>query len=235
MSRWWRAYDEAVDDPKLQRLGPKLGWAWFNLMCITSANGGALPPIGDVAFKLRITEQQAAATIAALVSAGLFEKRDDGHFAPHNWDGRQFKSDVSTGRVKRFRERERNVSTAVSETPPETETETETETDVSCPVGKPTRTRVGVAYSEEFETKFWQPYPRTPNMSKLEAWQVWAKLAPEDRLKACEAIEPYKRFLRTKPDLETVHACRFLSKRRFDGFSLTAVQNSQPDIRSSIV
>ncbi len=127
MSRWWRAYDEAVDDPKLQRLGPKLGWAWFNLMCISSKNNGCLPLIGDIAFKLRMTEQQAAAMLTELVSAGLFDRQEDGRFAPHNWNARQFKSDVSTHRVKRFRERERNVPTTVSETPPETETETETE------------------------------------------------------------------------------------------------------------
>lgn len=94
-NHWWRAYDEAVDDPKLQRLGPKLGWAWFNLMCITSANGGTLPAIGDIAFKLRTSEQQAAATVAALAAAGLFVKTNDGHYAPHNWDGRQYKTDKS--------------------------------------------------------------------------------------------------------------------------------------------
>jgi hypothetical protein len=108
MNSWWRAYNEAVEDPKLQRLGDKLGWAWFNLMCLASKNDGVLPPIGDIAFKLRKTDQQAAETIASLVKAGLFEKLEDGTFKPHNWNGRQYQSDVSTHRVKRFRERQRN-------------------------------------------------------------------------------------------------------------------------------
>jgi len=127
LSRWWRAYDEAVDDPKLQRLGPALGWAWFNLMCIASKHGGVLPSIGDIAFKLRTTEQKAAATLTALVTAGLFERIDDGSFAPHNWEGRQFQSDVSNDRVKRYRERKRNVTPTVTVTPPETEQNTEAE------------------------------------------------------------------------------------------------------------
>lgn len=109
MSRWWRAYDEAVDDPKLQRLGPKLGWAWFNLMCVASANGGVLPSIGDVAFKLRITDQQAAALIAELATVGLFDRLEDGRYAPHNWDGRQYITDrldkTNAQRQAEFRKR----------------------------------------------------------------------------------------------------------------------------------
>jgi hypothetical protein len=92
----------------------------------------------------------------------------------------------------------------------------EREKEISCPVGKPTRTKVG--YSEEFDKSFWEPYPRSPNMSKQEAWREWQKLDPADRPLACKAVEPFKRFLKTKPNLETVHACRFLSQRRFEGF-----------------
>jgi hypothetical protein len=127
MNHWWRAYNEAVDDPKLILLSDKAHRAWFNLMCVASANAGILPEIKFIAVKLRITPQQASSIIAELVQAGLIDKRDDGRFEPHNWNGRQYKSDVSTERVKRFRKRERNVPPGVSETPPETETETEAE------------------------------------------------------------------------------------------------------------
>ncbi len=51
MSRWWRAYDEAVDDPKLIMLGDKTHRAWFNLMCVASLNGGVLPDIKVVAAR----------------------------------------------------------------------------------------------------------------------------------------------------------------------------------------
>lgn len=87
----------------------------------------------------------------------------------------------------------------------------------SCPVDKSTRTKQ--VYSEEFEQKFWQPYPRSPTMSKSEAWKAWMKLDPDRRILACQAIEPYRQFLRAKPNLETVHACRFLSQQRWEGFS----------------
>lgn len=124
MNSWWRAYNEAVNDPKLQLLSDVLFRAWFNLMCIASANDGNLPALKDIAFTLRIAPAKAAHVLAQLHSAGLLDKTETG-FIPHNWNGRQYKSDVSTERVKRFRKRKGNVSSAVSETPPDTETETE--------------------------------------------------------------------------------------------------------------
>lgn len=115
MNSWWRAYNEAMDDPKLQRLAPELFKHWFNLMCLASRQGGALPSIDDIAFALRISKSKAADVIGKLVDAKLL---DDiaGVVTPHNWNGRQYKSDVSTGRVKQFRERKRNGAVNDDET-----------------------------------------------------------------------------------------------------------------------
>lgn len=91
-------------------------------------------------------------------------------------------------------------------------------------------------YSEEFESKFWMPYPRSPTMAKKEAWREWMRLEPDQRTAACQAIEPYKKYLRSKPTLETVHACRFLSQRRFEGFTDSTASSAPAfDIRSSLV
>jgi hypothetical protein len=130
MSRWWRAYDEAIDDPKLQLLPPPLFKAWFNLLCLASANDGVLPKIETISFKLRMPEAKIGALLEELIARGLLDEFD-GVLRPHNWNGRQFRSDVSTERVKQFRERQRNVSCNDLETPPEkTDTErTESETE----------------------------------------------------------------------------------------------------------
>lgn len=126
MSRWLRFYDDAINDPKILKLPEALRWSWVAVLCIASKNNGSLPGIDDIALMLRVTPQKAASVLAALSSAGLLDRTDSG-FAPHNWDGRQYKSDVSTDRVKRFRNTQRNVSSTVSETPPETEQITDTE------------------------------------------------------------------------------------------------------------
>lgn len=101
-----------------------------------------------------------------------------------------------------------------------------------CTVAKATRTRQ--TYREDFE-EFWKSYPRTPTMSKVEAFKVWQKMPTEDHLLARKAIEPYRQFLRSKPNLETVHACRFLSQRRFEGLAPGAGAAPASDIRSSII
>lgn len=80
------------------------------------------------------------------------------------------------------------------------------------------RKRVRGAYSEAFEG-FWAPYPRTPVMSKKQAFTEWERLSESDQSTACAAVPAFKTWLAGKPGHEIVHACRFLSQRRFEGFA----------------
>jgi hypothetical protein len=105
---WWRAWTEAAHDPKLQRLPPSLFKHWFNLCCLTAAHNGVLPTVRDCAHWVRQRPGATQKIIAQLVERGLFDAVGD-TYAPHNWQGRQYVSDSSTERVKRFRKRERNV------------------------------------------------------------------------------------------------------------------------------
>jgi len=133
MSRWWRAYDEAVDDPKLILLTDKQFRAWFNLCCLCSQNGGQLPAAAAIGVKLRISTEKAKHLVAELVALGLIDANDGGA-SMHNWANRQYQSDSSTARVKRFRNARRNVTETfqksklkrfetVSVTAPDTESE----------------------------------------------------------------------------------------------------------------
>lgn len=98
-----------------------------------------------------------------------------------------------------------------------------------CPVARATRTKE--KYSEEFETKFWKPYPRTPIMSKKEAWREWMKLDPEQRLASCQALPAYVQHLKQNPTLQAVHACRFLSQNRAEGILEIAAEKPAFDAR----
>src|SRR5690606_31186497 len=122
MSQWFRMYNEVLDDPKVQKLPAEMFKAWVNLLCLASRNSGELPPIADIAFALRLSQSKAETAVNKLVAAGLIERAETG-LRPHNWQGRQFKSDVSTERVKRFRERSKERSETKAETPPDTDTE----------------------------------------------------------------------------------------------------------------
>lgn len=122
MSRWFRFYDDAINDPKILKLPEASRWHWAALLCIASKHDGFLPPTDDVALMLRVKPAAAAAIIATMKHAGLLDV-EDGRFTPHNWSGRQYKSDTSNERVKRFRQKKCNVTDTVTVTAPEAETE----------------------------------------------------------------------------------------------------------------
>jgi hypothetical protein len=132
MNRWFRVYDDVLDDPKVQRLSAENFRGMVNVWCLASKNDGRIPPPDEVAFKLRMSPKKATKLITDLETAGLVDADADG-LTPHNWNARQFKSDSSTERVKRFRQQQRNVacnvSPSVTETAPESESETETESE----------------------------------------------------------------------------------------------------------
>jgi len=113
MSHWWRAYDEAMQDPKLLALSDRHHRAWFNLLCVASKNGGTLPNINMVAIELRVSGSRAAEYITIMVTAGLMDETEPGKFTPHNWGGRQFKNDVTDStaaeRMRNYRNRNRNA------------------------------------------------------------------------------------------------------------------------------
>lgn len=128
MARWFRFYTETLEHPKAQRLPGDVFKGWVNLLCLAARNDGKLPPHADIAFALRMTGTKVTALLDALVEATLLDHDDNG-LRPHNWNTRQYKSDVSNERVKRHREQVRavtcNVTFPVTETPPEAETESE--------------------------------------------------------------------------------------------------------------
>lgn len=165
MSRWFRFYAEVVNDPKVQKLPCEDFRAWVNLLCLASENGGKIPPLNDVAFSLRMSADATETVLERLSNGGLIDRMSGGpdgwHYAPHSWDKRQYKSDTSTDRVKRFRERSENVS----ETPPETEADTEQK--------KKDKTTSYPKKSVEGFDDFWKAYPN--KKAKPQALKAYAK------------------------------------------------------------
>lgn len=107
---WFRFYNKVLDDPKVQTLPGELFKTWVNLLCLASSKSGALPSMSDMAFKLRLSVKDMEKRIIDLKQACLIDEAESGRFAPHDWNEMQFVSDVSTGRVQRFRERKEAVS-----------------------------------------------------------------------------------------------------------------------------
>lgn len=119
-NQWFRLYAEVLNDPKVQSLPDDLFKAWINILCVACNNNGTLPEtFHETAFALRIPEDAARTVVERLLNATLIDRISGGvdgyRYAPHGWDKRQYKSDTSYERVKRFRNRQRNVTV----TPPE--------------------------------------------------------------------------------------------------------------------
>lgn len=183
---WLRLYDSILDDPKIQMLSDKAFRALINLWCLAKRNGGKLPAdIRSLAFSLRWPEGKVRETLQALISARLIDKTETG-YEPHDWKQHQYESDVSTERVKRFRERHVNGSAkhlnGATETPPDTESEAETETNTpadagSAPVSKP-KARKRTEYVPDFEA-FWKAYEPPLNSTKADAFLAWMQTAEQ--------------------------------------------------------
>ncbi|UGA46648.1 hypothetical protein HU230_0011650 [Bradyrhizobium quebecense] len=102
---WFRMYGDVINDPKVMRLPEAMRWRWVAFLCLASRNKGRLPPVADIAFALRMSDDDAGASVRQLCAAGLLDETEPGAYAPHNWEGRQYKSDSSTVRVREHRER----------------------------------------------------------------------------------------------------------------------------------
>lgn len=211
--RWFRFYDDALNDPKVQRLSGDDFKSWVNILCLASKHGGSVPPLADTAFVLRMPEPQVAKVIGRLAAQGLLDDVD-GEYRPHNWAARQYASDQSNQRVKKLR----NGGVTVNVTPPETEADSEPEPETEKKSGAKR------AYPNDF-LEFWEKYPTDKNMAKKTAHDVWKTLSSEDRLLATSSLSAFVSYCDDNRSwYRPVHAVKYLRDRRFEGHAETAAK-----------
>jgi hypothetical protein len=54
MSRWFRFYDDVIDDPKILKLPEDVRWHWVALLCVASKHGGSCLAWRTVSILLRL-------------------------------------------------------------------------------------------------------------------------------------------------------------------------------------
>lgn len=121
---WFRLYGEFATDPKVQMLSEADQRRYVMTLCLRCSNGDVTLQDEEMAFQLRISNEEWSRTKAVLQSKGLIDDRNQ----PTAWDRRQFRSDSSAERVRRHREAKK-TGCNVTETPPEADTEADTETE----------------------------------------------------------------------------------------------------------
>ena len=160
-ARWFRMYAEFATDPKVQMMPEVMQRRFVMLLCLRCGNGNVTLQDEEVAFQLRISNDEWLQTKAYLIDKGLID--DVG--LPTNWDKRQYASDSSAERVARHREKKKQACN-VTVTPPEKEKEKETK---SKPKGD----------SLLFEA-FWQAYPN--KKARAAAQKAFDKLKVDQQL-----------------------------------------------------
>lgn len=142
---WLRLYTETTRDRKLRREKPETRWLWITLLCMAGSSptrgslfiGESPATVDDIADEAAMPVSKVKLGIAHFEAAGMIERNGSGAWHLRNWADRQFESDVSTDRVRAFRERQRNVPRNGSVTPPDTETESDHHLSSEPPCGKP--------------------------------------------------------------------------------------------------
>lgn len=216
MSRWFRFYDSVLEDPKVQRMDPVMFKAWVNIMCLASRGEGILPPISDIAFALRISDEQAETVVRVLLTIGLID--DDGeHMKPHNWHNRQFLDRTNSQRQQRFRDKKRDVTKDVEErnavTPVThnviiTSQDSDSDTDTDSEKKESTRARKRV--DDRFEV-FWLAYPK--RIGKGAAEKAFTKAAQSTDPN--QIIEAVNRHDWPKDPTYIPHPATWLNQRRW--------------------
>lgn len=88
---------------------------------------------------------------------------------------------------------------------------------------KPAKRRI--SYPPKF-LEFWSLYPTDALMSKAAAGKAFSALSEEDQDAAIKAIPAFRAYCSAHADYRPVHAVRFLTQGRFEGFNQTAVKVS---------
>lgn len=110
---WFRFYNDALDNPKVQKLPGELFKFWTNVLCLASKLNGKLPDPSEIAFRLRMSEHDTEVQISALIERDLIELATidgDRIMAPKGWAVRQPRRDKSRDRMRKFRRRKNTVT-----------------------------------------------------------------------------------------------------------------------------
>lgn len=236
MTRWYRAYEGTVSDPKLHEAAVVAGVsrsvaiaAWHAILeaCAGARDGAQALSARRLAVILGETVDALSYLLAAFDEVGLVVA---GRVAA--WDKRQYSSDTSTDRVRRHREAKGNAHETFHE-----RCETEVKRSASVSVSKeptqsppsvqeeaprPREARKPADWPDDYRERFWEAYPRkTAKPDGLKALDRLARSgkAPSfDRLLA--GIEAMRRSVRDKQFIP--HPATWLNGERWDDEELPA-------------
>jgi hypothetical protein len=124
---WFRLYSEFAHDPKIQMLSEAMQRRYVMLMCLRCSETLETLHETEIAFQLRLSEAELIETKQLFISKNFIDKQ----WNLLNWDKRQFVSDSSTMRVRKYRDKKKQPSNAdeTLQKRPSNAIDTDTDTD----------------------------------------------------------------------------------------------------------
>lgn len=98
-NQWFRMYSEFATDAKVQMMSEAMQRRYLMLMCLRCSNTLVTLHDEEIAFQLRISNEELAETKALFIKKGFI----DAAWNLLNWEKRQFASDSSKDRVAKHR------------------------------------------------------------------------------------------------------------------------------------
>lgn len=173
--QWFRLHNKLLNDPVVQGLTDKQFKLYINLLCYVSVldKSGYIGTLHETAFALRETIDDVSSCFTAFQAHGLIVSHvtDDETFLIPQWQKLQYKSDTSTGRVKKHREKVKRSKT-VTVTAPETDTDTEQKQIQKNTQGDVCETTGNVSETLH-ETVTPVTYPPPSNTHKIKLTEDW--------------------------------------------------------------
>ena len=159
---WFRLYHRIIDDDKLRLLAFEDRWHFVAFCCLKAE--GLLDAPDDnlrdrrIAVKLGVQVRELEEIGRRLQEVGLIDQ----NLSPIAWDDLQYKSDNSTDRVKKYREKQQRNSAKrecnVSVTGQDTETDTDTEVNTNVLTAK--RRSVYARKPDEISDSLWTDWKK---------------------------------------------------------------------------
>lgn len=166
--QWFRLYNDIVDNHKIRMLAFEDRWHFIAIMACHSQELGGGDEFFErsLAIKLGVQLRELEEIQRRLMDVNLI----DANWIPIGWDDRQFLSDNSKARVKKYREKQRlskgvtevkrdcNVTVTVQDTDTDTDTEQKQNKSISNQEKKIILTRVAAL---GIEKDLWDEYLKT--------------------------------------------------------------------------
>ncbi len=180
---WFRLYSEFAHDPKVQMLSEAMQRRYVMLMCLRCSETLETLHETEIAFQLRLSAEELDETKKLFISKNFIDK----HWNLLNWDKRQFVSDSSTMRVRKYRDKKKQPSNTdeTLQKRPSNAIDTEADTDTD----KKQNSKRGLRLANDWVL---------PN-----EWEYWANKERPD-LNAMQVADQFKDFWCAKPGKDGV-------------------------------